>query len=258
MTVSKSRTPSQLDYYEFMGFGAEALRQRYATYADRFLAGSCVLDLGCGRGEFLELLAARGVRGLGIDTDEAMVGAVKAKGFEAFAADAVGYLEEHPNSCDGIFAAHLVEHMPPEGVRSLARAAAGALQPGGRLILVTPNPHNLQVQLHDFWIDLQHLRFYSPDILRWIVHDVGLREIEVGENDLYRSGPALPSSRLPELPGSGSPAQPPTLRRRALNKAVRMVPAMRRLAALEERANQLTGWMQSLYPPAEYFVTAVR
>ncbi|TMD41409.1 MAG: class I SAM-dependent methyltransferase [Chloroflexi bacterium] len=66
---------SQLGYYEFMGFDSAELRRRYAGYADRYQPGEHVLDIGCGRGEFLELLQARGAQGLGIDADDGMVGA---------------------------------------------------------------------------------------------------------------------------------------------------------------------------------------
>jgi SAM-dependent methyltransferase len=251
---------SQLDYYEFMGYNSAELRRRYAVYAERFPAGARVADLGCGRGEFLELLAARGVDGVGVDADEGMVGAVSAKGLTAVKAEAVAYLSQNAISFDGVFASHLIEHLPPEGVRSLVQVAAAALRPGGRLILVTPNPNNLQMQLRDFWIDLQHVRFYSQDIVRWIVHDAGLRDIEVGENAIYRTGPGLASQPLPNLPASSSRGYlglKPGIKRLSAN-VFRISPFRRRLYDLEKRVNALTAWMKALYPPGEYFVTAVR
>jgi len=250
---------SQLDYYTFMGFNADELRLRYATYAARFREGARVLDVGCGRGEFLELLATRKVGGVGIDADEAMVSEVTRKGLQAVTTEAVPYLQAHPAEFDGVFAAHLIEHLGPEAVQGLVREAAKALKPEGRLILVTPNPQNLQMQLRDFWIDLQHVRFYSVDIVRWIVHEAGLREIEIGENPSYRSGPALAHQRLPELPISPPPVR--TLDRRIVNRlyrAMRRSPTQRRLVDLEQRTNALVQWMQGLYPPAEYYVTGVR
>ena len=250
---------SQLDYYTFMGFNPEELRLRYAIYADRFKKGSRVLDVGCGRGEFLELLAARKVDGLGIDADEAMVREVTSKGLRALACEANGFLDTHPDEFDGIFAAHLIEHLPPEAVQQLVRGAARALKANGRLILVTPNPQNLQMQLRDFWIDLQHVRFYSPEIVRWIVHDAGLRDIEIGVNPSYQSGPAFPHERLIELPITPPPTR--KLDRRIVNRlytAMRQSPTQRRIADLERRMNALVRWMKDLYPPAEYYVTGVR
>src|SRR5207248_9536819 len=184
---------------------------------------------------------------------------VSRKGLHAIAAEAVTYLEANVGEFDGIFAAHLIEHMGAEDVQGLVRVAVKALKPEGRLILVTPNPQNLQMQLRDFWNVLQHVRFYSVDIVRWMVHEAGLREIEIGENPSYRSGPALAHQRLPELPISPPPVR--TLDRRIVNRlyrAMRRSPTQRRLVDLEQRTNALVQWMQGLYPPAEYYVTGVR
>jgi SAM-dependent methyltransferase len=249
---------SQLDYYTFMGFNPEELRLRYATYADRFTEGGCVLDVGCGRGEFLELLSSRKITGIGIDADEAMVSEVTRKGLQAVASDAVPYLTAHPGEFDGIFAAHLIEHMGPEDVQALVRLAAKALKPQGRLIVVTPNPLNLQMQLRDFWIDLQHVRFYSAEIVRWILHEAGLRDIEIGTNPSYRSGPPMAHQLLGELPRN---LVARSIDRRIVNRlyqAMRRSPTQRRVLDLERRVNALIEWMQSLYPPAEYYVTGVR
>jgi SAM-dependent methyltransferase len=249
---------SQLDYYTFMGFNPEELRQRYAVYADRFKSGTRVLDVGCGRGEFLELLAARGIDGIGLDADTAMVQEVERKGLKAVTGEAVRYLEGHPGEFDGIFAAHLVEHLRPEGVDDLVRTAVSALKANGQLLIVTPNPHNLQMQLNDFWIDLQHIRFYSPDILRWILHRAGLREIQVGENPAYRSGPTL-TQRVLNL-STTSPGSR-TVVRRVRDRAGKLLglgAAWRRIAELEAHTNALYEWMRGLYPAAEYFVTGVK
>lgn len=258
---------SQLDYYRYMGYDGEELKDRYIPYADRFPAGATVLDVGCGRGEFLELLAVRGIEGRGIDLDGDMVEAVNKKGLRAVAADALPYLQQHPGEFDGIFASHVIEHLLAEQVRDLVQSAARALRPGGRLLLVTPNPHNLQMHLRDFWIDLQHVRFYSPDGVRWLLHEAGLREIEVGENPRYRAGP-----RFVELPKARSMAyemathrrRVPFLKGQTRDRVKRLVRHLRRVSPfirfkeLERRLDLLTSWMESLYPPAEYFVTGLR
>jgi len=100
----------------------------------------------------------------------------------------------HPGELDGIFAAHLIEHLSPDAVIALVRAARDALCPEGRLLLVTPNPHSISMQLQEFWIDLQHVRFYAPEAVRWIMHDASLRDIETGENPLYRNAPDIAAS----------------------------------------------------------------
>ena len=187
---------SQLDYYEFMGYSRDLLLDRYEPYAARFEPGQRVLDVGCGRGEFLELLARRGVTGVGVDADGDMVRLTRDKGFDVTQAAVPEYLLEHPAEFDGIFAAHVIEHLPPDSVRALVAAAAVALRTGGRLLLVTPSPHNLSMHTHEFWTDLQHVRFYTPEIVRWILHENGFHDIEIGENSRYRSGPAFSNNEL--------------------------------------------------------------
>ena len=132
------------------GYDTNVLRERYVPYADRFSAGTRVLDVGCGRGEFMELVAQRGATPVGVDADQAMVNWVRDRGFNAEIGDAVAYLREHADEFDGIFNAHMVEHLAAEQMVELVRAAAGALRPGGRLIVVTPSPANLQMHLRDF------------------------------------------------------------------------------------------------------------
>jgi O-antigen chain-terminating methyltransferase len=275
---------SQLDYYEFMGYSREVLLDRYQPYAERFEPGQRVLDVGCGRGEFLELLAGRGVAGVGVDADGDMVQRVRELGFDVEQGAVPGYLLDHPADFDGIFAAHVIEHLPAEGVLALVAAAAVALRPGGRLLLVTPSPHNLSMHTHEFWTDLQHVRFYTPEIVRWILHDNGFRDIELGENSRYRSGPELSSYGLaPPPPARADPEPPPPgLPGRARSRLARTVipaPILRRLqrsereaAVLRDRVDwlereltnthrwvaQLRGDVEGFFPPAEFSVTGLR
>ncbi len=229
-----------------MGYSSDVLLDRYAPYAERFEAPARVLDLGCGRGEFLQLLKQRGADGLGVDADEQMVAAVKEKGLDARVGDVHDFLREHPDEFDGIFAAHLIEHLRSEQFVDLAQMAVRALHPGGRLILVTPNPHNLSMQLYEFWTDLQHVRFYTPEIVRWVVHDAGLRDIELGENARYRSDPRGTSY----LDIFTTPSKPARLRSRLRQRVSEwLVPGW---------VFQMRDVIRSLYPPAEFYVTGVR
>jgi SAM-dependent methyltransferase len=229
-----------------MGYSSDVLLDRYAPYAERFEAGSRVLDLGCGRGEFLQLLKQRGVDGLGVDADEEMIAAVKAKGLNAQRGEVHDFLKKNPGQFDGVFAAHLIEHLRAEDFVELTRLAAGALRPGGRLILVTPNPHNLSMQLHEFWTDLQHVRFYTPEIVRWVVHETGLKNIEVGENARYGSDPRAASF----VDVLNPPPPPVRLRSRLKRRFVDwLLPAW---------VVQMRDIVRSLYPPAEFYVTGVR
>lgn len=247
---------NQLEYYSFMGYPAEVLRDRYVPYVSLFAPESRVVDIGCGRGEFLELLRERGFRGIGIDADASMVELVQSKGLEAVQADGLGYLREHPREFDGVFAAHLIEHMEPDPLLELVKAAGAALRDGGRLIVVSPNPRNLLMQLHDFWIDLQHVRFYSPHIIHWLFHLAGLRDVEIGHNDRYRLGPEWAVDGQPDLPSAGP--KPRRVGRERLAGLAVPRSVIERISDLERRVNLLSHWVSSLYCPGEYYVTGIR
>lgn len=276
--------PSQLDYYEFMGYGRDVLLDRYEPYADRFEPGQKVLDVGCGRGEFLELLARRGVNGVGVDADGDMVRFTREKGFEVEQGSVPEYLLDHPGEFDGIFAAHVVEHLPPDRVKALVAAAAVALRTGGRVLLVTPSPHNLSMHTHEFWTDLQHVRFYTPQIVRWVMHENGFRDIELGENSRYRSGPSFSNNELsppPQTTGDHAPPPSHAFSARVRRRLVRMlIPEVLRhvqdieadAAALRARIDwleqaiatthqwvgELRGDIEGFFPPAEFFATGIR
>lgn len=247
---------NQLDYYSFMGYPAGVLKDRYALYAQRFTPGGRVVDLGCGRGEFLEVLSEHGVHGVGVDADRDMVAEAAAKGLDVHLADAADFLGAHIGEFEGVFAAHLAEHLAPEALLELVRQASGALKEGGRMIAVTPNPRNLLMQLNDFWIDLQHVRYYSPDIMRWILHLAGLEDIEVGVNDKYRLGPDWLVDGPADLP-TAKPETHPSIQERLQESSV--PPSVKqRIADLEEMVNRLGAWAHSLYPPGEYYATGVK
>jgi SAM-dependent methyltransferase len=260
---------SQRDYYEYMGYPSAELTRRYAGYAELFAPGAEVLDMGCGRGEFLALLEERGVRGTGIDQDADMVALVREAGQRAEVAEAHEYLRGHVEGFDGIFAAHIVEHLEAEEMVDLVRLATGALRPGGRLVAVTPNPHNLHVHLYEFWTDLQHVRFYTPDIMRWVFHDAGLVAVETADNPVYKAGPELsrpggPSAGVEPLPPRPSLRWRARLRQRVAewlepaSSLERIAMLERRVVALEETEHPVLPWATSLYPGGEFYVTGVR
>jgi SAM-dependent methyltransferase len=132
----------------------------------RLHAPATALDLGCGRGEWLELVAENGFAARGIDLDDGMLSACRARGLQVETADALVTLRALPaNSVSLVSAFHLVEHIPFDAVQELIREALRALQPGGLLIMETPNPENLSVGAHSFYRDPSHLRPLPPELL---------------------------------------------------------------------------------------------
>src|SRR6188472_231332 len=117
------------------------VRERQRPYVDDFRGAAPVLDVGCGRGEFLGLLREAGIEARGVDADADMVAFARGAGLDVVQADAVAYLEGlDDGSLGGVFAAQLVEHLPPAALLRLLQLAARKLRPGGLLVAETINP----------------------------------------------------------------------------------------------------------------------
>lgn len=114
-------------------------------------------DIGCGRGEWLELLDAAGFDCFGMDLDIGMLGDALSRKLNVRQGDGIAYLTELPtNSVNLISAFHVVEHISQQDLHLLISEAHRVLAPGGLLILETPNPENIIVSTHDFYYDPTH------------------------------------------------------------------------------------------------------
>jgi len=132
------------------------------------------VDLGCGRGEWLELAGELGFDTCGVDLDDGMLAACRERGLNARKADAIGALQALPDESTTLVSAfHLVEHLPFNEVRTLVREALRVLKPGGLLILETPNPENLLVSSSDFYLDPSHERPMPSGLLGFVVEHAG-------------------------------------------------------------------------------------
>src|SRR6476661_1845279 len=123
------------DYFAFearMRGSTADVRERQRPYVDDFRDAAPVLDVGCGRGEFLGLLREAGIEARGVDADADMVAYARGEGLEVEQADALAYLEEQPDGAfGGIFAGQVVEHLPPATLLRFLELAAQKLRPGG-------------------------------------------------------------------------------------------------------------------------------
>jgi O-antigen chain-terminating methyltransferase len=165
-----------LDAYKYVGFedhfrgSRETIRARLESYLRFFEGATDVLDVGCGRGEFLDLLASRGIRSRGIDTNDAMVEECRARGLDAVRADAVGYLSSLADGAlGGLFAAQVVEHLEPAYLLRFLELAFQKLAPGGHLVLETVNAGCWVAFFESYIRDITHVRPLHPDTLQYLV-----------------------------------------------------------------------------------------
>jgi 2-polyprenyl-3-methyl-5-hydroxy-6-metoxy-1,4-benzoquinol methylase len=181
----------------------EWVKQHQARYVSHFEGARDVLDVGCGRGEFLECLREWHVPALGIDRDAAMVAHCRRKGFSVEQADALAFLAAlEPASIGGIFCAEVIEHLEAADVVDLLDLCARVLQPGAALVLESPNPESLIV-FSGFFQDVTHVRPYDPRSLVPLLRARGFRDIDVDYS--LRPDPAL---WIPPLPFEMAEALP--------------------------------------------------
>jgi SAM-dependent methyltransferase len=135
-----------------------------------FEGRSDVLDVGCGRGEFLDLLKAQEVYARGIDLNHEMAEVCRARGLDVTEADAVGYLSAlDDDSLGGIFSAQVVEHLQPGYLLRFLELAFVKLRPGGRLVLETLNPACWVAFFESYIRDITHVWPLHPETLKYLV-----------------------------------------------------------------------------------------
>jgi len=210
-TIPDSRIPNpddvasqfdDLDSHKYVGFedqfrgSPDDIRRRVEEYLPVFENASGVLDVGCGRGEFLELLRNRGMTARGIDINPAMVDVCRGKGLQAETGDALAYLRGLPDgSLGGLFAAQVVEHLEPRYLMRLLDAAFDKLRPGAPIVLETINPACWFAFFESYIRDLTHVRPVHPDTLKYLLIATGFQRVEIR----YRA-PYPDADKLQALP----------------------------------------------------------
>ena len=142
--------------------------------------GPRVLDVGCGRAEWLTLLRDEGVPATGVDANPDFVTAGRAAGLDVVQGDAVEHLlSRPPDSLDLVTAFHLIEHLGTETLLALLAAARQALRPGGCVLLETPNPTNLTMGACNFYLDPTHRSPMPPALTAFLVGASGFTDVEI-------------------------------------------------------------------------------
>jgi SAM-dependent methyltransferase len=197
------RSPMAVEF-DYAGFeerfrgSEEEVRERQRAYLDYFQDRQPVIDLGCGRGEFLQLMREAGLRARGVDVDTDMVLLCREKGFDVTAADAEALLTALPDdSVGGIFAAQIIEHLAPARVISLVQLCQRKLSPGGVLVMETPNPTCLTVFADSFYKDPSHIRPLHPDMMQFLFETTGFEKVELRFSAPVSAGAGVPPLDAP-------------------------------------------------------------
>jgi SAM-dependent methyltransferase len=170
------------DYFAFesrMRGSVDAIRERQRAYVADFRDAAPVLDIGCGRGELLQLLREAGIEVRGIDADADMVAFARGEGLDVEQADLVEYLERvDDGSLGGIFMGQVVEHLPPGVLVRSLELAARKLRPGGLLVAETINPLS-PLALRHYFADLTHAQPLVPETLQLLARQSGFAQTEL-------------------------------------------------------------------------------
>jgi SAM-dependent methyltransferase len=149
-------------------------------YLDLLAENAPVIDVGCGRGELVELLRQRGVEAIGVDTDPSMVAEARDRGLDVRLVDGGSFLRGlEPGSVGSIIATHVVEHIDLDALVELLELAATRLRPGGVLIAETPNPASLIVLGNSYILDPTHVRPLHPSLLAFLCEGAGFRDVRL-------------------------------------------------------------------------------
>ena len=176
-------------------------------YAEVLRAHQPVVDIGCGRGELLELLARDGIEVIGVEPDPGMAAEARARGITVHETLASDYLKGVPDGTLGaVISTHVVEHLPLDALVDFLEKSAQKLRPGGVFIAETPNPATLIVLGSHFIMDPTHVWPLHPDLLSFLAESAGFREA--------RAEFFAPAETLHLPLGDGSDAADPALSRR--------------------------------------------
>lgn len=183
LTDVRDRTPGcpVRTFYDEAAFTAhfrgstDELRSRYRDLAKAFVGHAPVVEIGFGRGEFLELMLEAGVEARGVEVDPKLVATARGRGLDVELAEgAVEYLARLSNaSLGGLAMIQVIEHLSPQHVIDFVSLAAEKLRPGGRIVIETVNPMSLNTYARAFWADPDHVRPVHPVYMDFLFKEAG-------------------------------------------------------------------------------------
>jgi 2-polyprenyl-3-methyl-5-hydroxy-6-metoxy-1,4-benzoquinol methylase len=213
---SATATPD-LNAFAYVAFedryrgSTDEIRKRLQDYLPVFAGAANVLDVGCGRGELLDLLREQGVEARGIDINDEMVAICRDRGLKAEKADAIAFLNAQPeHSLGGLIAIQVVEHLEPSYLIRFIEAAHRAMKTDAPLVLETINAACWSAFFDSYIRDFTHVRPLHPDTMRYLVQAGGFRSVEIQFRSPFGREDRLPTVPLPaaEPPGDMPAAGP--------------------------------------------------
>jgi len=152
-----------------------------------------IVDIGCGRGEWLAYVSAKRFDAVGVDANPAMVDLCKARGFDVQCMDALGYLRTLPSKSVGaVTGFHIIEHLPFDYLYALVAECNRVLVDGGSVLFETPNPENVLVGSHTFYHDFTHRNPVTPSAITFLLQYHGFDDL-----DIIRSSPYPEEAKVP-------------------------------------------------------------
>jgi O-antigen chain-terminating methyltransferase len=180
----QEKTFRSIDYYlfeeKFRGT-REVIKDRQRDYLGFIQTawkqtGAEFLDVGCGRGEFLELLSEQKIPARGVDLDAKNVEFCQSRSMHVECADALGALQElKDNSLAGVVAFQVVEHLEPDYLNEFVLTAYEKTKPGGCVIFETVNPYSFY-SLRSFYLDMSHKKPLPPETLKYLIEQAGFKD----------------------------------------------------------------------------------
>ena len=212
-TVPAAAFSANVDSLTYVGFenrfrgSQEEISSRLADYVPLLASAADVVDIGCGRGELLDLLRQRGVRARGVDTNDGMVQLCRARGLDVEQGDALGFLERQPDgSIGGLTAIQVVEHFDPAYLLRFLEAAQHKMRVGAPMVLETINPACWMAFFETYIRDVTHRQPLHPETLRYLVQASGFAGVDVRFRSPVRDSDRLARAVAPADLAAGAPA----------------------------------------------------
>jgi 2-polyprenyl-3-methyl-5-hydroxy-6-metoxy-1,4-benzoquinol methylase len=182
----------------------ETIKKRQTIYLDYFKQRKNVADLGCGRGEFLDLLREHHIPAVGIDINQEMIEAASQRGLNVHKSNLLDFLAKSPDDFfDGIFSAQVIEHLTLPDTRRMLGLIHQKLQPDAYVVIETLNPLSYYSYSRNFLLDLTHQRAFHPQAIKFLMECNGFRDIEIKftsvvPSDEMMEGIAIPQELKPD------------------------------------------------------------